>query len=366
MNALSAKTPHWRRKFLLGALAAPLLMIGHAAHAQIDFGAMTLDAGVHEALVNPTRDPTTFVEKQKIFDDTRETPDAGPHELAEYLYIASKGENFSGRSKNITEAFSSSLAIGDHSGGVGVTSFIGANASDTDPNAAQQLEAFATWKQDFANNGSETVGTSWHLEIPALEVGLFNVVPEATTFRGITETAEAEANLAFVITHANGSTTKGSFEFGLRVFEQQVPSGAQIFNFVDHKFIGDNVATLPLFNKAFHENGDSSNPRLFLDALSTDVDTGDLAPGDTLDVVYQLSAKGTTAGGEQGFIAFLGDPFALDGSSGNFAFETIVPTSSVPEPSTWALIIVGFGFVAGIAVRRRSSAAPAIRRAPWR
>jgi hypothetical protein len=315
---------------------------------------MTLDAGVHEALVNPTRDPTTFVEKQKIFDDTRETPDAGPHDLAEYLYIASQGENLSGRSTNIPDAFASSLAVGDHSGGVGVTSFIGASPSNTDPNAAEQLEAFATWKQDFANNGSETLGTLWHLEIPALEVGLFNVVPEATTFRGITETAEAEASLAFVVTHADGSTAKGSFEFGLRVFEQQVPSGAQVFNVVAHKFIGDNTATLPLFNKSFHDNGDSSNPRLFLDALSTDVDTGDLAPGDTLDVVYQLSAKGTTNGGEQGFIAFLGDPFELDGSSGGFTFETTTPTPSVPEPSTWVMMIVGFGLVAGIGAWRCS------------
>src|SRR5262245_39987209 len=112
MNALSANTLHWKRKCLLGALAAPLLVMGHAAHAQIDFGAMTLGAGVHEALVNPTRDPTTFVEKQKIFDDTRETPDAGPFDLAEYLYIASQGENFSGRSKNIPDAFASSLALG--------------------------------------------------------------------------------------------------------------------------------------------------------------------------------------------------------------------------------------------------------------
>ena len=321
MKAPLAGMFHGKKKYLLAALGAPFLLIGQAAHAQIDFGAMTLNAGVHEALVNPTRDPTTFVEKQKIFDDAHEAPDAGPHERAEFLYHASQGENFSGRSKNITDAFASSLAVGDHTGGVGVTSFVGAGASDTDPNAAQQLEAFATWKQDFANNGSETLGTLWHLEIRALEVGLFNIPNEETTFRGITETAEAEANLAFVITHADGSTTKGSFEFGLRVFEQQVPSGAQVFDVVEHKFIGDNVATLPLFNKSFHDNGSSSEPKLFLDALSTDVDTGDLEPGDTLDVVYQLSAKGTTHGGEQGFLAFLGDPFGVIGTSGGFVLN---------------------------------------------
>jgi PEP-CTERM motif len=241
---------------------------------------------------------------------------------------------------------------------VGVTSFIGASPSRTDPNAAEQLEAFATWTQDFANNGSESLGIFADLEIPALELGLFNVVPEATTFRGITETAEAEATMAFIVTHADGSTTKFTpFEFGMRVFEQQVLSGAQVFNVVDHEFIGANAATLPLFN-SFHDNGDGSNPRLFIDAVSIDIALPDLLPGDTLDTIYQLAAKGTTNGGEQGFIAFLGDPFEVDGSSGGFTFETTTPTASVPEPATWVLMIVGFGVVAGLAGRRRALAAP--------
>ena len=354
MKAPSAKTLHRKKRCLPAALVAPLLVMGHAAHSQVDFGAMDLSASAHEALVRPTRDPKTFVEEQKIFDDAHEAPDAGPDERAEFLHLASQGENFSGRSKNITDAFASSLAVGDHSGGVGVTSFIGASPSRTDPNAAEQLEAFATWTQDFANNGTESLGIFADLEIPALELGLFNVVPEATTFRGITETAEAEATMAFIVTHADGSTTKFTpFEFGMRVFEQQVLSGAQVFNIVDHEFIGANAATLPLFN-SFHDNGDGSNPRLFIDAVSIDIALPDLLPGDTMDVVYQLAAKGTTNGGEQGFIAFLGDPFEVDGSSGGFTFETTTPTASVPEPATWVLIIVGFGVVAGMAGRRRA------------
>ena len=46
--------------------------------------------------------------------------------------------------------------------------------------------------------------------------------------------------------------------------------------------------------------------------MSTDVKLGTLQPGDTVSYVYQLTAQGTTHGGEQGYVAFLGDPFGLD------------------------------------------------------
>jgi hypothetical protein len=98
MNGLSAKTLHWNRKCRLAASAAAFLMMGQAAHSQADFGAMNLSASAHEALVRPTRDPKTFVEQQKIFDDAHEEPDAGPDERAEFLHLANQGENFSGRS----------------------------------------------------------------------------------------------------------------------------------------------------------------------------------------------------------------------------------------------------------------------------
>jgi hypothetical protein len=116
--------------------------------------------------------------------------------------------------------------------------------------------------------------------------------------------------------------------------------------------IGVNDKTLPLF-KSFHDNGDSTNPRLSIDAVSFDVDTGILEPGDTMDVVYQLTAEGTTHGGEQGFVAFLGDPFDVGGTSANFVFSA-APAAAVPEPRTWVLMILGFGAVAGIATGRRT------------
>jgi hypothetical protein len=365
MNAFSTAMLSWKRNFLLGALAAPFLVTGQTAHSQVDFGAMNLSASVHEALVRPTSDPKTFVEEQKIFDDAHETPDAGPHERAEYLYHASQGANLSGRSSNIQDAFASALAEGDHNGGVGVTSWIGADPSPSNPDALEQLAAHATWTQDFANNGAGVEDTFAHLEIPALQVGVIGVVSQASVASVLeTETAEAEATLAFIVTHADGSTSKGPLlEFGVRIFEKQEVSGAQLFNVVDHEFIGVNDKTLPLF-KSFRDNGNPTNRRLDIDAVSFDVDTGVLEPGDTLDVVYQLTAEGTTHGGEQGFVAFLGDPFGLE-ATGDFVLNvTPVSVPAAPEPATWVLMILGFGAVAGIATRRRAWSL--LSHAPWR
>jgi PEP-CTERM motif len=71
--------------------------------------------------------------------------------------------------------------------------------------------------------------------------------------------------------------------------------------------------------------------------VSTDVTLGTLQPGDTVSYVYQLSAQGTTHGSEQGYVAFLGDPFGLEVTSGNL----VLSTSSVPEPASWMLSVIG-------------------------
>jgi hypothetical protein len=122
-------------------------------------------------------------------------------------------------------------------------------------------------------------------------------------------------------------------------------------NFADHEFIGLNNNTLHLFD-SFHFNGDDINPRFDIDAVSAKVDFGTLQPGDALDVVYQLTAVGTTHGFERGFVAFLGDPFEVDGSSGALTIET--GRAAVPEPATWVMMIIAFGCVMGFAGRRRA------------
>jgi PEP-CTERM motif len=344
MNPLSAGMLRWRKECLLAALATPFLMMGQAAHSQVDFGAMNLSATAHEALLPGAT----------IFDDGSSLADAAPGDHTEFLYHASQGENLSGRSTTITSAFASALAAFNHTGGVGVTSWIGADPSPTNPDAIEQLAAHATWTQDFANNTAEPNTLFAILHIPALQVGLIGVPPDRSSVSA-TETAEAEVTVAFIVTHADGTTTKGPlFEFGLRAFERQFLLAPGHFeNFADVEFLGVNDKTLPLFD-SFKDNGDAFNPRFDIDAVSTKVDFGTLQPGDTLDVVYQLTAVGTTGGGEEGFVAFLGDPFEVSGGADAFVVTAEPAAAAVPEPATWVLMILGIGGFVGFGRRRRA------------
>ncbi len=52
-----------------------------------------------------------------------------------------------------------------------------------------------------------------HLNIPTLQVGLLGVPPRRSG-PSAAETAEAEARVDMVITHPDGSTAQGLFEFG--------------------------------------------------------------------------------------------------------------------------------------------------------
>jgi hypothetical protein len=318
-------------------------MAGQAVRADFIGAPIDLSAFVHEALLPGGT----------IFEDTHSVTGAPttPKQSAEYLYDASKGENLSGRSTNIQDAFASALAESDGNGGVGVTAWIGGSPSNTNPASIGQLVSQATWKQNFTYNGTDPVSISLHLKIPALEVGLIGVPPNRNSFSA-TETAEAKATLAATIIHPDSSTSPGaSFEFGLRTFEQQLVLRPGVFsNFADLRFLGANNSTVSLFD-SFKDNGDRFNPRFTLDSVSTDVKLGTLQPGDTVSYVYQLTAQGTTHGGEQGYVAFLGDPFGLEVTSGNL----VLSTTSVPEPATWLLSVIGLVCTAAVVGGRRAA-----------
>jgi hypothetical protein len=320
-------------------------MAGQAAGGQIVGAPIHLSASVHEGLLPGGT----------IFEDTHSVTGAftAPKQGAEYLYLASKGENLSGRSTNIQGAFASALAESDGNGGVGVTAWIGGSPSNTNPAAIGQLVSQATWKQDFTYNGTVPASISLHLNIPALQVGLIGVPPNRDSVSA-TETAEAKATLATTIIHPDSSTSTGaSFEFGLRTFERQLVLGPGHFeNFADVGFLGANNSTVSLFD-SFKDNGDPFNPRFSVNSVSTNVTLGTLQPGDTVSYVYQLTAQGTTHGAEQGYVAFLGDPFGLEVTAGNLILST-APVS-VPEPATWTLGVIGLACIVVVVGGRRAA-----------
>jgi hypothetical protein len=53
--------------------------------------------------------------------------------------------------------------------------------------------------------------------------------------------------------------------------------------------------------------------------------------------------------GEQGYVAFLGDPFALDVVAGNL----VLSTAAVPEPATSVLSIIGLVCIVAVLGGRR-------------
>ena len=340
-----------RNRIGLAAVFCGALLWGQSVTAGEIVGApIDLSAFVHEAVIPGAT----------IFEDTHTVTGAftTPTQSAEYFYSASKGENLSGRSTNITGAFASSLAESNGNGGVGVTSFIGGSPSNSNPAAIGQLVSEATWAQTFTYNGTIPAPISLQLHIPALQIGLIGVPPNRES-PSATETAEAEAILQATIIHPDLSTSPGaSFEFGMRTFERQlVIRPGDFANFADVQFLGVTDSTVSLFN-SFKDNGDAFNPRFSLDSVSTNVKIGTLQPGDTVSYTYKLLAEGTTHGGEQGYVAFLGDPFGLDVISDNLILSLGATDTapSVPEPASWALALLGLGFV-GARGRRRSGSA---------
>jgi hypothetical protein len=175
-----------------------------------------------------------------------------------------------------------------------------------------------------------------HLNIPTLQVGLLGVPPRRSG-SSATETAEARAEVDTVITHPDGSMAQGIFEFGLREFETQVQSGSDLLNLVDKQIL-EHPNPL-VFTPTLRFNGDDFNPSYTLDPVTLDLDLGVIQAGDIMSWVYTLTAQGTTHGFERGYYAFLGDPFGGEVTTGNLT-ETI-GTSTVPEPSSASLILMG-------------------------
>ncbi len=302
-----------------------------------------LSANVSESIVPGG---TVFQDSKPLFDTT---PD--PLQSADLLLLSSTGVNASGRSTNIPGAFASSLAESDGNGGVGVSQLVFGSPGGAGDGVIQ-LVARSLWTHTFLYDGPPAHDLL-HLNIPALQVGLLGVPPRRTGLSS-TETAEADARVDEVVTHPDGSMTQGVFEFGIREFETQVPSGSDLLNLVDKEILAH---PNPLdFTPTLTFNGDDFNPSYRLDSVSFDLVMHDIQAGDIVSWVYTLTAEGTTHGFERGYFAFLGDPFGEDVVTGNLN-ETIVPIGGseagtggeVPEPGTGAFMLLG---AAGLLVWR--------------
>lgn len=276
-----------------------------------------LSANVSEAILPGG---TIFQDSAPLFGTS---PD--PKQSAELLHLSSAGVNPSSRS-TVSGAFASSLAESDGNGGVGASQVIFGPPGGTDPSSIRQLVAQSLWTQTFVYNGTPAVSIRLHIVIPPLQVELWGIPPNRTN-PSSTETAQVSARVDTVITHPDGTFSKGgSFELGLREFETQIPDGVGgLLNFADVEPIGSVPVSL------VQEDFDFSQTRVRwrLDTVYvTDLDLGVLHTGDTLAYVYTLTAQGTTHGFERGYDAFLGDPFGVDVVAGNLSVAVSLVTEA--------------------------------------
>jgi hypothetical protein len=323
------------RNALAALIAASISVISSTSLYAGTILTVDLSANVIESILPGG---TVFHDSKPLFDTTID-----PLQSAELLHISDTGVNASGRSTNISGAFASSLAESDGNGGVGVSQLIFGSPGGASQDTIRKLIAQSLWTDTFLYNGP-AAHDFLHLNIPTLQVGLLGVPPRRTG-TSATETAQSLARVDSVVTHPDGSMSQGLFEFGIREFETQVPSGKDLLNLADKQLI---EAPNPLvFTPTLRFNGDDFNPSYTLDPVALDLDLGVIQPGDTMSWVYTLTAQGTTHGFERGYYAFLGDPFGGEVTTGNLR-QTIVVSSDAPEANTSALLLLGF---AGLLMR---------------
>jgi hypothetical protein len=271
------------------------------------------------------------------------------------LHRTDHSSNFSGRSQQITQGFASAQADNAGDGGVGVTNWL---AITPGVDVTSQLVAKDLWTQTFTNTGSTDIKLSLKIHVPDMEVGLIGVPPNRTG-PSDTETALAQVDLAVAINRASGDLEHGGdFSFGVKVSEKQFPlgTGPNVTTFSNFAVIDPfSSGKLPINPfLTLQDNGDDSVPKATMDDLSFTQTLGTLHPGDILSYVYTLTAEGTTHGAEQGYLAFLGDPFSVDVTSDNLILiAEPVSTTSVPEPAAWMLCVVALGSI--LATRHISS-----------
>jgi hypothetical protein len=104
---------------------------------------------------------------------------------------------------------------------------------------------------------------------------------------------------------------------------------------------------------AFGFDGDGINSSAFLNITGLDPN-GYGGPHATFSNISPDLSSGTVTFGPNGIAPGGSDFFSLEEA---LALNTVVVTSGVPEPSTWAMMILGFAGVGFVAYRRKSKPA---------
>ena len=322
-----------RRASVLGAVAVLLAMPAATVRGDPLPPGLFVAPDTYSVSVEENRLPGGNVFKDGQVVDTGQ-PGAPPS--VERLHLVDHSANFSGRSPQIQQGFASAQVDRSGNGGVGVSSWL---AITPGAGITSQLAATALWTQTFTNTGSGDIKLTANVHIPELEIGLIGVPPNRSG-PSATETALAQVDLAVSINRADGTFEHGGdFSFGMKASEQQFPLGPGVVsNFaVLDPFSSGKLPINPFLT--LKDNGDDSVPRFTIDELSFTQLLGTLHPGDILSYVYTLTAEGTTHGAEQGFFAFIGDPFEIAASGRGI--EVSAAVAAVPEPATWILSLFG-------------------------
>lgn len=211
--------------------------------------------------------------------------------------------------------------------------FAGASVP-SNPQAYDLLAAQAIWRGTFNYLGSVPANVVFHNQVPTMDVGLIGV-PANRDGISKTESAQVTVSLSSIITRADGTVGAGKgFTLQLRMDEYQILLSPGVYeNYGADSLIGD----WDLFLPDLACNSSASKPECAVGPFGGDTTMGTLSFGDSVTWAYSLLTTGSTVGREQGYFAFIGDPFGLQVVEGNLA----ISISPVPEPQAWLMMASG-------------------------
>ncbi|MBP1806084.1 hypothetical protein [Rubellimicrobium aerolatum] len=253
---------------------------------------------------------------------------------------------FPGVPNSVGTGFASAAgdALGNFGVGVNTFSFTGA-----DP--AFQAFAFGSYTETILNDTPDTItlGTSFFIPAPEIrfagQIGDF--LPPGAEARDIT--AEVSARIFTSLTRADGSLQDDLvFDYGMIVGRD--PATGELGTVTLSPDAEGLEIEEGVFSTSFRFTLDEQD--VVLPSVAT------LAPGDSVTIDFQYFAEGSNGFGETGYVAAIGDPFALS-SSGRFLIEqtdglTPPPTPApVPLPASLPLLALALAGL-GLAARRRA------------